>query len=245
MPWPGQTSVIRRSATRFHYDDLGSNLLACWDAERADLLTESGGLVSSWRDTVAASEVTQSTGASQPAYQATGFGGRPCLYFDGADDRLEASSIFGLPSGASPCEMYCLCDQAATPSDSATDTAMGYGNVAATTRSLRRDLVSGVNRGCTYAVSLSSIETTIDFTGRHLLGGLFEADQMTVLVDAQWGAPRVVTQDTATSRFRFGAASASGATNYWKGSIALGIITQPLSNTQRTGLIRYGLARIS
>ena len=44
---------------------LGSDLFACWDAERSDLITHVGGAVSSWKDIVGGYDVVQAVGAAQ------------------------------------------------------------------------------------------------------------------------------------------------------------------------------------
>lgn len=56
-------------------DDLGDALLGWWDAERADLITQSGGAVSAWNDNVAGYSAIQAVTGAKPVWDANSFGG--------------------------------------------------------------------------------------------------------------------------------------------------------------------------
>lgn len=66
---------------------------ALWlDAADSNTITLNGSTVSQWNDKSGNTRnVVQATAANQPTYQATGWGTKPSLYFDGAGDRLAAS----------------------------------------------------------------------------------------------------------------------------------------------------------
>src|SRR5262245_31893093 len=98
MPQLVHVGRLMRSARRaapagpFTPASLGASLLAWWSADRGDLITQSGGVVSSWKDSVAAYDCT-AAGSVQPAYSATGWkGASPGITFDGVDDCLTLAS---------------------------------------------------------------------------------------------------------------------------------------------------------
>lgn len=67
------------------------------DANDASTITQSGGVVSEWRDKSGnARHVTQGTSGQQPSYQATGFNGSPTIDFDGTDDRMALPTSIAL-----------------------------------------------------------------------------------------------------------------------------------------------------
>jgi hypothetical protein len=51
-----------RKASRWTPLKLGTSLLAWWDAERTDLITQASGLVSSWKDAVGGYDAVQAAG---------------------------------------------------------------------------------------------------------------------------------------------------------------------------------------
>ena len=73
---------------------LVAGLVALMDARRG--LTLSGASVSAWASQVGGVGGAQATGASQPVYGATAFGGAPGLIFDGGDS-LDGLSISPMP----------------------------------------------------------------------------------------------------------------------------------------------------
>jgi hypothetical protein len=66
---------------------LGTDVVGWYDAQDATTITQAASAVSQWTDKSTASDkignATQATGAQQPAYQATGLGGSPAVYFAG------------------------------------------------------------------------------------------------------------------------------------------------------------------
>jgi hypothetical protein len=80
--------------------DLGSNLLAWYDAQDSGSITQSGGSVSQWNDLSGNGEhVVQGNAPEQPTYSATGFNtSYPRITFDGSDKLICAA--FAGTSGA-------------------------------------------------------------------------------------------------------------------------------------------------
>ncbi len=67
-----------------------TNLVAHWTADSG--ITQSGGTVSAWVDTVASISLSQSTGANQPAYLATGYNSKPAIQLYGSGGVAHNSS---------------------------------------------------------------------------------------------------------------------------------------------------------
>lgn len=79
--------------------ELGSALVAWWDASDTANITQSGGKVSSWRDKVGGITLTQGTAAAQPAYSATARNGTPGVTFSYAAQQVLAGTQSTLPTG--------------------------------------------------------------------------------------------------------------------------------------------------
>jgi hypothetical protein len=79
--------------------NLGANLVAWWDISNASSVTSSGGFASAVTDlTGNGHDLTQSTGANQPAYSATGRNSLPALTCDGSNDFMVIGAPTTLPA---------------------------------------------------------------------------------------------------------------------------------------------------
>jgi hypothetical protein len=217
---------------------LGTLLHAWWDAENG--ITESGGLVSAWRDRVQGVTVTQGTGTAKPIWSATSFNNRPGLTFDGTDDVLSVASA-PFPDGAEPCDIWVLCDNQA-PSGDASRYAFSYGNASGSAqRSIEK--VGGFHRaGCRVSGGGSDVlpvNSSVSFTGRHVVRGRVGAAETQVDVDRVAGTPSAVVPTTNQSRTRIGALASTGPQAYWLGQIAHILITEPLDADQADRLYTY------
>jgi uncharacterized repeat protein (TIGR02543 family) len=69
--------------------------MAAWyDAADASTITQSGGLVSQWRDKSGNNRhIDQATGSRQPVYASSGVNGRGTITFDGSDDTLSRTPV--------------------------------------------------------------------------------------------------------------------------------------------------------
>lgn len=226
---------------------LGSDLIAYWDANRANLITQSGGPVSSWADIVAGYPAIQGTGSSRPIYSVTGFNGAPGVSFDGIDDTListAAGLLAAWPTGAS--ELWALAGNTALPADTSVRTAAAFGGATSSSQvAVRRAVLSGSNRGQgsagNGAASVASTEATIDLSTRHVLRTVGTSSNVAIEVDGVMSVPAAVTPATGAVRVLMGALS--GGANFWQGPIAAVLITKPLSTTEANGLRSYLLSR--
>lgn len=224
---------------------LGSSLLAWWDAERSDLITQSGGLVSSWKDIVTGADAAQSSGSLKPAYSATGFNGRPVLNFDGTDDQLSiASPPATLPIGAAACELWVAVNQTALGSDVNNRFAFSYGaNVSTDNRSIERVSTTSNNRAnvrCGNGTSaFSSSQGTVDFSGLHIERAVIDGANIWVEIDGIASTPTACVPASTATRCRIGANSGSSPGNYWQGGINSALVTGLLSAANATLLYNY------
>lgn len=117
---------------------LGASLVGWWDAQDSASITLNGGNVAAWANKGAAGgALTQTTGASQPPYSATGFDGvRPSL--DTTGKRL-VGALASAPGSATLAAVY-------VPTVVGTVTFLGVGNAATNAGAgLGRDFSLGYN----------------------------------------------------------------------------------------------------
>lgn len=248
------TYILTPSA--MNYDPvtaLGSDLIEYWDANRADTIlatTDSTYInaVSSWLGLVNGSNLAQSTPNLKPTYDPTGFGGNPCVKFDGIRQWMgctDAALMALLPKGAEPCELWALVTQDALATDATTRHVFGYADSSVINgRSIARVVVSSVNRGRAYAGTGSAATTatdgSVDLSGIHVMRGIIGATQTSIEIDggAQTNAAVVPNSSTPT-RVIVGSIPALAASNWWQGSVAALLITKPLSTQKAADLHKY------
>lgn len=223
---------------------LGSSLFAWWDAERADLVTQSGSAVSSWRDIVGGNDAVQATGAAQPAYGAGSFGGRPGITFDGSDDRLRVAVVpAAIPTGTAAVWLWGLASQDVDGADGFIRDLVGYGDAAATanTRRVSRIRNSNLNRSQALAgdgaVGCVSQELTVDLSGRHVLLGKIGSTATVIVVDGMSGTPVAAVPATNASNFTIGGAPNGG--QFWRGAINSILVTAPLSAADEARVLTF------
>ena len=227
---------------------LGASLLGWWDAERSDLITQSGGLVSSWKDVVARYDAVQTTGSQKPVYSASSFNARPGLTFDGVDDFLGLESV-PFPTGGSKGEIWALASQSALPADTGTRIFASYGGTNTTgSRRLQRVVSGGVNRarfilGDGVGGAATGSNNAVDLSGAHVLRAIADASGANVEVDGTSGVPAAVIQNTGTTRTRIGSDTGATAGNFFSGVFAALIVTNVLTTTQSAQLLAYLKAR--
>lgn len=230
---------------------LGSDMLAYWDANRPDLITRDGSnLVSSWRDIVAGYDAVQGTGADQPVWSDSSFNGAPGVDFDGTSDFLtctDAALLAALPASAAPCELWILGQQDALAADATLRPCLGYGNTAANSRFLARDVPAGANRGRLNVGdgvgATAVIGNAVDCSGRVVLRGEVGATQSTITVNGTVDDTDAGVPATTATRFRIGSAVAATPTTFWNGQIVVAIVTAALSAAKATALQSYLMSR--
>lgn len=225
--------------------DLGNSLLAWWTADRADTMTVSGGMVSSWRDVKNGYDATQGVSASRPTYQATGFGGSPCVAFDGTDDWLQILSAPNLPLGAQPANIYATAEFTLLGTVPGARYFFFYG---AANGNMRRRVgrASPSNQNRLFAnIGSGAASPTVtggsELIGRSLLNANVGADTTVINLNGNLENSLSVVPSTTFSSASIGSDINGGS--YWQGTIRDLIVTAPLTTDQATALTAYLLAR--
>lgn len=239
LTWGNRRALLSASAEAWSPSSLGGSLLAWWDAEDPTTITESGGLVSSWRDKVAAYDAVQAIGASQPVYSSSSFNGRPGIAFDGTDDELTLGSV-PFPVGATPLEIWALVDQLAIGTDPQSRRIFSYGDgTAAASVQLVRAGVSNVSRAANVYGSVSVTNPTVDLSGRHVVRGRMDAAAGITEVDGVTMTSAAAVPAAATTRTRLGASPAGTAGGFWQGRLSAVFVTTPLSAPADAQFLAY------
>jgi hypothetical protein len=227
--------------------DLGADLHEMWDARRSDLMTTTANAVSSWRGVKAASDAVQATGASQPIYRATAFGGDPDVRFDGVDDYLTFAAP-PWPAGASPLEMWALVDQEVLPADATIRVVASYGSGQSSLNAIKLQRSTGATNRANFqggndTVTASSATTNPDCFGRCVMRG--EANGTTVRAWCNYipATASAQTLNTIATRFRMGTLSVTTPIQFWQGSIAVMAVTNLLPPDKATRFMNYLIAR--
>jgi hypothetical protein len=224
------------------------SVVAYWDADREDLVTQSGGSVSVWTDLKGGYILTAATA---PAFTSTGFNGRPALVFGTESGTLETGTgapvLSVLPSGAQPGELWALVQQTIAGSDGTTRTAVAYGGASAVTgRGLQRTPVSTVNRGRLFVGTggTSTVNGSIvDLSNYHVIRGVFGPTATTLYVDGTAEGTVIATPTTSTTRLRVGASNNNSASTFWRGKVAAIVATTQLSEGEAQVIHDYLMAR--
>lgn len=246
--WIGPSLGVTRDTGGYNpVSALGTDLLAYWEADRADTITATGGLVSSWRDIIGGLNVGQGGGANKPVYDPTIFNGRPAVTFDGVDDALEGTiGSSALPNAANPCEMWCLADQQEPGVDANTvnRVAFMYGNGNFLfDRRLRKRNLDGVQQSHlivgTGASSAQVDNTSVVLLGRHVMRARITPTSIHYIVDSSAEVTRTSTvTSTTVSKVGIGCIGVVGG-QIWKGSIAACLVTLPLSAQKAADLMNF------
>lgn len=223
----------------FSPTDLGASLLAWWPADRADLITQVAGAVSSWKDVVAAYDAT-AAGSAQPTYSATGWNAAaPGITFDGIANCLTLTpSPFPTGSTASS-RIWALVDQTALVADATSRYIAAYGGDTATNqrRLLRR--VSGGANTASAQLNTTSADAPGDFSGRHVLEASWFTGHETCTMDGSTGSSILVTITAGSTRFRIGATANLAASAFFQGVLRDVLVTAGLTAGQEASLLAY------
>lgn len=230
---------------------LGSDLIAWWDASFG--LSLSSGKVTAWADRVHAYILAQSVDANRPAYSATSFNGGPGVTADGTTDYLDstdAALLAALPTGASPVELWAIWQDQSTPGDGVARRIIAYGGDSNnTSRSMRRDGASGINRMQTYvgsgASEVGQSNGAVNIANRRVLRGVISATAVRSYVDGEASAAgAAVVPATGTEWMRlFAPTTDVVSTGRAQGVLRDVLITRPLSDAQAAELLRWSIRR--
>lgn len=235
---PLGTTLGQGGAPAWNPSQLGASLLAWWNADRSDLITLSGSQVITWADAVGGYAPTQGTAGSRPIYSATGWNSvAPGVTFDGTDDQLTLVGVpAGIPTGATPSELWVLTDQTLPVSDTATRLPLSIGD-GTNKRAINRVVTAGNSQ----FLAGTTVNSTApgDFTGRHTLRGQFSATNVTASMDGSAGSATAAVPATATTRLRIGAFTGTSASLFYAGVIREILVTGALSAGNATLLETY------
>lgn len=203
-------------------DVTSAPVLEWWDATALATITQSGGKVSAWAGKNAVATMVQATGASQPAYNATGLNGFPTITGDGLATNLAMATVpAGFASGASPSWILVVTSQAALVADTTVRKAYAYGNqsVAHGSRQLDRVVVSAANRGSSNDTTTTVNDTTVDFSGIHVAIARFSGTSNGISVDGNTEVTAAAALATTNTRMRAFADLAAVPVGFYNGSI--------------------------
>jgi hypothetical protein len=197
---------------------LGSALVAWWDASYG--ITESGGLVSSWKDRIGQYDIAQSSGSLKPVYSATAINGQPGVTFDGVDDYMVLAPVpAAFPLADADGAIMALIDQTRLGSDGGTASIGGYGSGAVNGgRVFDRWVSSGNNRFRVTNQAVTAPNTSVDFSGPCAVGGLFTATAFSDRANGVTTGTTSSAQTTANTRIRLAAGTSTSVTGYLQGS---------------------------
>jgi hypothetical protein len=220
--------------------------LGWWDAERSDLITQSGGLVSAWADVVGGYSAVQSISGQRPAYSATSFNNRPGITFDGVDDCVEmAAAPASFPTGSTGCEIWALVDQLTPSGDATARRVAAYGGTTtASARALAR--ASGNQAQAPTGDGTTSIFPTnslVAFTGRHVVRAVFTPTSAKADVDDVANGVLATSLNTSAGKWRIGANTAATAGAFSQIVASAVLVTGLLTAPQATQLYTYLNAR--
>lgn len=230
--------------------DLGADLFEDWDA--ASGVTQAG-TVSAWAGAKAGNILAQATSGNRPAYEATGFNGRPCLRGNGTNQWMGLEGVpASFPKGALPVvRIMALVEQEALPADTTIRNIFGYGgNTSLTALGIRRAVVSGVNRARSTIRSTNETESVSDFSGRKVIEGLFLEGGTLSLGTAECfvngnsdGLSNVGTSDLiASTRVRLFSTTLDAAASFYQGRVNRILIMNGLTSAAKVGRARAFLS---
>lgn len=219
--------------------DLGGKLIAWWAPPHGGNTTQGGGTISSWRDEVGGYDLSQAASGEQPAYSATGMAGLPCAVFDGASDFLTLAPVPASFPTSGAGETWVSCSQDEPAASAGQRMVFGFGAQAGSNqRIVLRLTVSGVNRAQAIADGVNALNTSVDFTGAHLVRARYGAT-IQVDVDGVAGASAPITPTTANVRVRMGSDQMDTAGRFWKGAVRQVLVTAALTADEATALADF------
>lgn len=232
--------ITRYGDVMWSPEDLGSSLLAWWDASRG--LTLVGSRVSGWADVKNGYNPVQAVSATRPTFSATSFNGAPGVFTDGVDDYLEMASQ-PFPAGADPVEIWMVVQQDELVGNAGIRVAVSYGGTSSlVTRYVGRTTGNlGIVTSGNGATAPSATPATV-MSSRHLIRARFTATEIALSIDGGAEQTTPVVSTTGTTRFRIGCWSAA-VSNYWKGGFRDIVVTGPLSAGQAAQLQPLLMAR--
>lgn len=221
--------------------DLGTDLLAFWDAEVPASVTLAGALVNSWADQVGGYSAAQTIGSLKPIYSATGLNGRPAVAFDGTDDYLLYGALpASFPVAAVGSETWGLVSQDFPGTQAGNQSVLSYGDFGnANCRILRRINVTNVSRAAVAVTAGSATDTGTDLSGIHVLRGEYASTTIGITVDGGAKTSAAFVPATAAAGGIALGALTTGTNRFWKGPMNAVLVTKPLSAPNAALLLQF------
>jgi hypothetical protein len=244
------STTLRDGAKYNPQQALGSKLLAWWDADHTDLITQAGGVVSAWADRVQGLTHTAS-GAGQPAYSTSGFAGRPVITGDGTGTFMTRAGTTGLPTNSDQFEIWTLFDQTlATDGGGSRRYLFAWGGQGTQVHLMTGVTRSATNRGRVTAGNGTTAPTlndaVVDLTGRHFQRSVFTATGIKVAVDGfAMSAETAVVRAIDTLRSRIFANTTTTPSEFWQGGLAAILVTSLLTDGEAAALTAWLSSRRS
>jgi len=243
--------------------DLGASLLAWWDCNPVYFGANGyinvntvlpvqapveGDKPQRWADIVSGQLLTASS-IARPTYNASAFGGKPCMSYDGSANCWVLTLTGQFPAGAAASELWCLLGRDASQPDSANRSIVSYGASTVTMRELQKrgdapDRAGGsVGTG---AAATSLTGTNVSFEGgNHWMRGEFSPTTHTLTVDGVAEGNVGAVPNTTATRIRIGANSASSAATFFQGRIAAVLVTGPLAAGKAANVASWLTGRLT
>ena len=196
-------------------------------------LTLAGSNVTTWAAAYGSQKVDVTEATNKPSWDATLFGGKGGVVFDGTNDRLSGTgNVVNWPNSSS--DLYML---AATRQDAATAAtaryALVYGSSTLNSRQIGVADLSSQRRSLLLAGSNSAQGAVGVFTGAHTVGAVIDVGG-TSAVYFDGASDATVSTATASlplTSVRLGAAAA-GSSNFWQGVIVAAAVLNSTATLQ-------------
>ncbi len=203
---------------------LGSALAAWWSADDhggANMTDDGAGLISSWKDRVAALDCTGATTA-RPTWTAAGFNGRAGVTGDGVANALTVTSTTGLPTAADPGVVFAVFST--TLVDATARFPINYGGTA-TSRGMRQNNATGLLVTC----DAGAVGPSVAFTaaGSFIVLSIATGALLQGRINGSAAGSSAVVPNSGTNRLRlFSNSNGAGAAGFLGGTIRqAGVIT--------------------
>lgn len=252
--------LLSQERVRWTPLDLGSALIAWWDAEALSSISfGTGSAVASWTDVKNSIVVSQATGGSRPTYGASAFGRqqRPGLTFDALDDYLiRTPAPAEIPTGAGVYEVWSAYNQSALVADATVRTLFGIGN-GTTVQARAASRLLGTAGGSDPTLSRWRVQagdgstsftttpaTSPDLSGPGVVRAVYTGTAIRGSVNGRNTNDVAVVPNTPNTRFVIGGSAGTTPTAPLQGSINSLLITGLLSGLQAILLNNYLKGRL-
>lgn len=212
--------------------DLGTKLLADWDADKPASLDLAGSIVTAWTDQKSGYAVSQSVSGSKPAFNAAGLAGRGAIVGDAIDDRLVLVPVPPALVGVA-LEIWMLVNQPALVADATARGLFYLGGTNAPSRiGIFRSVDGGANRvHLVVGNGTTSVDATVaaDFSGVCVIRAEIGLSSCRISLNGVAGSSVAVATAITNSRLAMLAQNTTGGSSFSAFSVNAARITAPLT----------------